>query len=321
MTDSITNHDLPLGIEVRHLAALEAVARTSSFSQAAAELGYAQSAVSQQIATLERVVGRKLVERPGGPRPVSLTQAGQVLLVHAAYITARLGAVKADLDAIAAGTFGTLRVGTFQSASARLLPATLQRFRAEWPQVAVQLHNELSSAALEDMVRAGQLDVAFCESEVLGESFDSVLLIEDPFVAIVAPDHALATRRSISLGELIEFNTIITCSVGVGQQISASIVAAGGETRQMFRSDDNLTTQRLIAAGAGVSVMPLLAVEPNVPDATVAILKVADRVVTTRQIHLIWHVDRFHPPAVAAFAAIAADVAADVAAMNDAMFP
>ncbi|HUF98635.1 MAG TPA: LysR substrate-binding domain-containing protein, partial [Ilumatobacter sp.] len=108
---------------------------------------------------------------------------------------------------------------------------------------------------------------------------------------------------------------------GVGQQISAAIVAAGGEPRQMFRSDDNLTTQRLIAAGAGASVMPLLAVEPNVPDATVAILKVADRVVTTRQIHLIWHVDRFHPPAVAAFAAIAADVAKEVEALNHTMFP
>jgi DNA-binding transcriptional LysR family regulator len=123
------------------------------------------------------------------------------------------------------------------------------------------------------------------------------------------------------LRELVEFDTIITCSVGVGQQVSAAIVAAGGEPRQMFRSDDNLTTQRLIAAGAGASVMPLLAIEPNVPDATVAILKVVDRVVTARQIHLIWHVDRFHPPAVAAFAAIAAAVAADTAAVNEVMFP
>src|SRR5262245_36093313 len=107
MTDSITNHDLaadlPLGVEIRHLAALEAIAQTRSFSQAASLLGYAQSAVSQQIATLERAVGHKLVERPGGPRPVSLTQAGEVLLRHASHITARLGAAKADLEALSKG--------------------------------------------------------------------------------------------------------------------------------------------------------------------------------------------------------------------------
>src|SRR6476469_11251782 len=106
MAKSITKADLLSGVEVRHLMALDAIARTSSFSQAAAELGYAQSAVSQQIATLERAVGHKLVERPGGPRPVSLTAAGEVLLRHATHITARLGAAKADLDALAAGEAG-----------------------------------------------------------------------------------------------------------------------------------------------------------------------------------------------------------------------
>src|SRR5262245_16736768 len=164
MSDLITNHDLPLGVEIRHLAALEAIAQTRSFSQAAAQLGYAQSAVSQQIATLEKTVGHKLVERPGGPRPVSLTPAGDVLLRHASHITARLGAVKADLDAVAAGESGTLRVGTFQSASSRLLPPTIARFRDHWPQVGVELHSEQASAALEDLVRSGQVDLAFTDN-------------------------------------------------------------------------------------------------------------------------------------------------------------
>src|SRR2546423_13728784 len=68
-----------LGIELRHLTALEAVSRTGSFGRAAKSLGYTQSAVSQQIAALERIVGARLVERPGGPRPVSLTEAGEPL--------------------------------------------------------------------------------------------------------------------------------------------------------------------------------------------------------------------------------------------------
>src|ERR1051325_2054596 len=88
-----------LGVELRHFLALEAVARERSFAKAAAALGYTQSAVSQQIATLERLVGQKLVERPGGPKPVSLTEAGRLLLTHAEAIAARVAAAPAGVPA------------------------------------------------------------------------------------------------------------------------------------------------------------------------------------------------------------------------------
>src|SRR6476660_2394442 len=108
-----------LGVELRHLAALDALETEGSFGRAALKLGYTQSAVSQQIATLERIVGEKLVERPGGPRPVALTEAGRLLLRHARVIVARLQAAQADLRALREGEVGTLRVGTFQSVGAR----------------------------------------------------------------------------------------------------------------------------------------------------------------------------------------------------------
>src|SRR3954470_20827277 len=114
--------DLWLGVELRHLAALQAIAEEGSFGRAAKRLGYTQSAVSQQLATLERIVGEKLVERPGGPRPVALTEAGRLLLRHAEAIVARLQAAQADLQALRSGESGVLRVGTFQSVGARLLP-------------------------------------------------------------------------------------------------------------------------------------------------------------------------------------------------------
>ena len=86
-----------LGVELRHLAALEAVARAGSFGRAATELGYTQSAVSQQIAALERIVGEKLVERPGGPRAISMTGPATLLLRHAEAIVNRLDAARADM--------------------------------------------------------------------------------------------------------------------------------------------------------------------------------------------------------------------------------
>src|ERR687891_1848419 len=112
---SIMRTDGWLGVELRHLAALQAVAEEGSFGRAAEHLGYTQSAVSQQIQALERIVGERLVERPGGPRPVSLTEAGELLLRHAEAIVARLSAAQADLAALSAGAAGPLRVGVFQS--------------------------------------------------------------------------------------------------------------------------------------------------------------------------------------------------------------
>ena len=92
-----------MNLDLRHLRALQAVAEEGSFNKAAVRLGYTQSAVSQQIQTLERIVGDKLVERPGGPRPVSMTEAGNVLLVHANAIVARLRAAQADLSLLSDG--------------------------------------------------------------------------------------------------------------------------------------------------------------------------------------------------------------------------
>jgi molybdate transport repressor ModE-like protein len=122
-----------LGVELRHLAALQAVAREGSFGGAAVALGYSQSAVSQQIAALERIVGERLVERPGGPRPVSLTDAGKLLLGHAEGIVARIEAAQADLAAYSEGSAGTLRVGTYQSVGARVLPRVMLEFAAACP--------------------------------------------------------------------------------------------------------------------------------------------------------------------------------------------
>src|SRR3954468_10792122 len=134
---SIMEPDRLLGVELRHLLALQAIAEHGSFGRAARALGYTQSAISQQIAALERAIGEKLNEPPGGPRPVSLTEAGQLLLRHAEAIVARMKAAQADLHALRAGEAGTLRIGTFQSAGARVLPEVMRRFTTQWPQIEV----------------------------------------------------------------------------------------------------------------------------------------------------------------------------------------
>src|SRR3954467_12551190 len=110
------------GLELRHLVALQVLAREGSFAAAAEALGYTQSAISQQIAALERTAGLRLVERPGGRRRIWLTEAGQALLRHADAIVAQVHAAAADVEALGEGRAGQLRVGTYQSVSARILP-------------------------------------------------------------------------------------------------------------------------------------------------------------------------------------------------------
>src|SRR4029079_5762595 len=123
--------DIWLGLELRHLIALKAIAEEGTFGRAAKRLGYPQSAISQQIAMLERIVGRRLIDRPGGPRPVSLTEAGDLPLRPAGAIPGRLQAAQADLAALDAGDAGPLRIGTYQSVGARVLPELLREFCGE----------------------------------------------------------------------------------------------------------------------------------------------------------------------------------------------
>src|SRR4029079_1518765 len=107
------------GVEIRHLAALAAVAEEGSFRRAATRLGYVQSAISEQIATLERIVGQQLVVRSRGAGAVELTDAGDVLLAHANAILARVKAAEADLGALADGSARSLRLGLLPSAGGR----------------------------------------------------------------------------------------------------------------------------------------------------------------------------------------------------------
>src|SRR5205085_2177665 len=128
---SINEYDQWLGVELRHLAALEAVAQEGSFGRAARRLGYTQSAVSQQIAQLERIVGAKLIERPGGPRAVSLTDAGRLLRRHADAIVARLAAAQPDMAAPPFRELAPLPLIGWRSGREQEIPGVEYAFRSD----------------------------------------------------------------------------------------------------------------------------------------------------------------------------------------------
>src|SRR3954468_3200253 len=180
------------GLELRHLLALQAVAREGSFAAAAEALGYTQSAISQQIAALERAVGQRLVERPGGRRRIWLTEAGEALLRHAETIVAQVHAAAADLAALADGRAGTLRVGTYQSISARILPALVRAFRDAFPDVTLQVREAGDDTELYGLLERAELDLSFGLLPAPDGPFEALELMRDPYVLVVASDSPLA---------------------------------------------------------------------------------------------------------------------------------
>jgi molybdate transport repressor ModE-like protein len=306
---SINQADTWLGVELRHLAALEAIAREGSFGRAAASLGYTQSAISQQIAGLERIVGERLVERPGGPKAISLTEAGAVLLRHAEAIVHRLEAARADMAALAAGSTGSLRVATYQSISARVLPAVMRRFKESWPGIELGLSEPTTDPDLYAAVERGEVDLAFCSLPTLDGPFDAVELLTDPYVLLVPADSHLAGRRSASLADVGDVPLIgaNTCQSGV--VIERELRERGFAIDYAFRSDDNTTLQGLVAADYGVALVPLLAVQER--DERVKVLRL-EPATPRRRLAVVWHRDRHRSPAARAFVEIARDVAVTV---------
>jgi DNA-binding transcriptional LysR family regulator len=290
-------------VEIRHLAALQAVAEERSFGRAAVRLGYTQSAVSQQIATLERAVGVPLVERPGGPRPVSLTEAGDVLLGHADGIVARLRAAQADLAALADGVAGSLRVGTYQSAGTRILPEVLLRFTAAHPNVEVHL-TEAEDDELFSLVEAGDLDLAFIALPLPEGPFEARELLEDPYTLVVPAGSAMSRMRRLpTLREIAEQPVVSYRTCRATQAVEGFLTGLGPELRVVFRSDDNGTVQAMVAAGVGVAIMPSLAADPA--DRRVKVLPMP--AVPPRVVCVVWHRDRRLSPTARSFVSHAED--------------
>jgi len=303
--------NLLLGVDLRHLVALEFVARERSFARAARQLGYTQSAVSQQISALERAAGARLLERPRGRGIVEPTEAGTLLLRHATRIVASLRAAEADLRALAEGTVGSLRVGTFQSVGMTILPPLLSRYRAVWPELEVTLIESSSTSDLLGGVERGELDLTFWSLPLVDGPFEVLELMLDPHVLLVPRGSPLASREGrLSLRELAELH-LIGFRNPLAFSAEAHLHARGITPRFVFRSDESATVQGLVASGFAPAIVPRLTV--NLDDARVVALDVGN-LIPPRTIVLVRHRDRYSSPATEAFMDVAREVCAELAA-------
>lgn len=253
-------------LDVRRLRVLREVAQQGSFSAAGEVLGYTQSAVSQQIAALEREAGSVLVERSA--RGVRLTEAGRTLVEHAEGILARLAAAESELEALAGLQGGRLRLASFPSAGATLLPLAIAEFSRRHPAVELSLVEAEPEDAIPQL-KAGDLDVALvyeyadlrAAQQGLDEAdVDLVHLIDDPMHLALPPGHPLARRRTIKLQDLAEDLWVQgDCNGSCGQMHVTACRSAGFTPRVGFETNDYNVVQGLVAAGVAVSLIAELA--------------------------------------------------------------
>jgi DNA-binding transcriptional LysR family regulator len=298
-----------LGVELRHLAALAAVSETRSFRGAADELGYVQSAVSQQLARLEKLVGARLVERSRGHTQVELTEAGEILLDHAESILSQLSAAQSDLRALGDGTRTALRVGVIQCLAASLLPRVLALCAARFPSMRIELQEGLSDRDLFAQVEGGGLDAAFAELPLGEGSFDSRQLMVDPLRLLVHADSPLARRTTTpSLREIAAQPLVANTAWRMQELVEAEMRAAGGHPERSFAASTNAAVQAMVGAGLGVAIMPRLAIDPDDPTTEAIDL---GHVFGPRTLVLYWLRDRRGSEALEAFCDAARDVCAE----------
>ncbi len=249
-------------LDVKRLRILREVATRGSFSAAAESLFLSQSAVSQQIATLEREVGMKLLERTrDGTRP---TDAGRVLVEHADAAIARLEEAERELAAIAGLEGGEVRIASFPSASATLLTMAVSDFVEKHPKVRLSVTEAEPQESL-PRLRAGDVDLAlsFDYPAVPGEEerdLERTLLLTESMHVALPVGHPLADKAKVRMADLRDEVWLSgDCPSSCGETVLRACRDAGFEPRVGFESDDYHVLQGFVAAGLGVTLLPDLA--------------------------------------------------------------
>ena len=250
-------------MELHQLRYFVAVAELRHFTRAARNLRIAQPSVSRAIRVLEEELGTPLFHRMKGN--VALTSAGEVLLPWARRVLADVDGAALEVRELADLRRGRLAVGATPSLTTTLLPPALARFHAAFPGVELVLH-EAGSRDLVRELEQGALDVALVILPLRHEMLETTPLLREELVVAVAPDHALASRKTIAIADLKGVPLVMFRD---GYDLRASTLAAfrraGFEPTLALEGGEMDGVLRLAAAGLGVAVVPSLVIDPAGP--------------------------------------------------------
>jgi DNA-binding transcriptional LysR family regulator len=287
-----------LGVEFRHLGALAAVAREGSFRRAAESLGYVQSAISGQIAHLERAVGTQLVERSSGSAGATLTAAGEVLLRHVEEILARFEAARVDVRAMAEGAETVVRIAVLDGIGPRRLPPILREFSGRFPEADVVIDETGSEETNFERLARGELDLAITELRVPNGPFEYSVLERDPYVLLTASGSLIAEQHSPPTAEQIAgLRLLLPAPTRTDDLLPSELREAGIDRPPWLRPHGAAAVQALAGAGLGAGILPSLAI--NADDPTTVGIPLS-HLLDDRVIVLVRHRERQYAPALGA---------------------
>jgi molybdate transport repressor ModE-like protein len=285
------------GVEFRHLGALAAIAREGSFRRAAESLGYVQSAISGQIAHLEKVVGTQLVERSSGSAGTTLTVAGRVLLSHVDEILAQFEAARIDVRALV-DTDVAVRIGVLDGVSSRLT-RILRTFSMRFPNTPVAIHESQRDELNFDRLAGGELDLMITELPMPEGPFQYTLLERDAYVLLAAVDSSLAMQgHPPDVGQLGSLQLLLAAPTRADDSLVLKLRESGIFQQPSLRPRSVAAVQAVVGAGLGVAVVPSLGVDRDDP-LTMAIA--APGLLPERLIVLVRHSERSYSAPVRGF--------------------
>ncbi|HEY3468738.1 MAG TPA: LysR family transcriptional regulator, partial [Amycolatopsis sp.] len=242
-------------MELHQLAYFVAVAEEGTFTRAAERLHVAQPGVSAQVRRLERELGQELLDRSG--RTVRLTDVGAAALPHARAALAAVRGVREAVDELAGLVRGQVAIGAVTSAGPVGLPDLLARFHERYPAVEITL-SEANSDTMLAALREGRLDVA-----VVGLSTDpppgiaTQVLVDEPFLAVTAPDGLLSDRSAVAIPDLGGLPLMaLPKGTGLRTALDAAFAREGLTPRIAFEAADPNVLVQLALRGLGVAVVP-----------------------------------------------------------------
>jgi DNA-binding transcriptional LysR family regulator len=291
--------------ELRHLAAMAAVADEGSFGRAAVRLGYSQSTISQQIAALEKAVGGAVFDRPGGPKPVRLTPLGALVLAHGRDLMAQAAAMAAALDRFKAGD-GRVDIGTFQSVSNVILPPVVRRLREEHPGCDIRLFEEETGQP-----QVSDLDLMFFDGRV-DSDVQHLKLLDDPYLLVARP--GAFPNGPVPLAQLDGAPMVAHPPICDQARIEQYLAREAVRPRIVFRTVGNEAVLSMVRAGMGTALVPRLTIlgHDTHGDTTLSIHRLQPPL-PPREIFLLWEKGRTHSPLAARAIEIAVNVADELA--------
>jgi DNA-binding transcriptional LysR family regulator len=296
-------------MDLRQLRYLDAVVRARSFTAAALELHVAQSALSQQVARLERELGVELLRRT--TRRLEVTEAGELVLQRGRRALAEADAIRADLDALRGLVRGRLRIGGVPPVSGLHPAAIIADFGRRFPGVDITIREEVAAQLLAELAD-GRLDLvlALVDPAELPPTITGRRLLDEELVLIAAPGHALARRRRVPHA-VLEGEPLV--AYGTGSALRAELERLVPEPRVIAEANELATLRELVALGLGVTLMPA-AVMAGTPEDVLAVRPLSPRVRVP--VAMLWRAHEQPTPAARAFREHLLEAVAPAAAAN-----